>query len=95
MPYPYKPPPADAIDASTYHKNVERSGDVKPQEKTQVHLDIEFAFANPLYAALSKAAAPKVAEKMIEAFEKRVRVVMEGQGHVPRERAGRMQGVTR
>jgi coenzyme Q-binding protein COQ10 len=95
MPYPYKPPPVDAIDPTTYHKNVEKSGEAKPQDKTQVHLDIEFAFANPMYAALSKAAAPKVAEKMIEAFEKRVRAVMEGQGHVERPRSGRMQGVIR
>jgi coenzyme Q-binding protein COQ10 len=94
-PYPYKPPPADAIDAATYQKNVHESGDARSQDKTQVHLDIEFSFANPLYAALSKAAAPRVADKMIEAFEKRVRAVMEGQGHVQPERAGRISGVSK
>jgi len=36
---------------------------------TEVHLTIEFQFANPIYAALSKAAAPRVAGIMIEAFE--------------------------
>ena len=45
--------------------------------KTQVHLAIELRFANPLYAAMSQAAVPKVAEKMIDAFEKRLREVTE------------------
>lgn len=44
----------------------------KEKEQTEVHLRIELQFANPFYAALSQAAVPKVAEKMIEAFEKRV-----------------------
>lgn len=48
------------------------------QERTEVNLVIEFQFSNPLYAALSSAAAPKVADKMIEAFENRVQAVMEG-----------------
>ena len=34
-----------------------------------------------MYAALSAAAAPKIADKMIEAFEKRVRSVIEGPGY--------------
>jgi coenzyme Q-binding protein COQ10 len=45
---------------------------------TDVNLVIEYQFANPVYAALSAAAAPKVAEKMIEAFENRVKAVAEG-----------------
>lgn len=44
--------------------------------QTEVRLKIEYAFANPLYAALSAAAAPKVADKMIQAFEERVRETM-------------------
>ena len=44
-------------------------------EGTEVDLAIEYEFANPVYAALSQAAAPKVADKMIEAFEKRVEAV--------------------
>jgi len=46
---------------------------------------VEFQFANPVYAALSSAAAPRVAEKMIDAFEKRVKAVMEGPGHAAAE----------
>lgn len=50
---------------------------LRPAEgKTDVSLAIEYQFANPVYGALSAAAAPRVAEKMIEAFEKRVRDVV-------------------
>lgn len=76
--YPYKPPPAPAIDAGATHKNHEESSPVAGLEKTEVNLAIEFKFANPMYGALSQAAAPKVAEKMIEAFEARVRKVVDG-----------------
>ncbi|KAF1953974.1 hypothetical protein CC80DRAFT_494214 [Byssothecium circinans] len=48
------------------------------KESTEVKLELEFAFANPLYATLSAGAAPKVAEIMIKAFEERVRVLLEG-----------------
>jgi coenzyme Q-binding protein COQ10 len=41
-------------------------------DSTQVTLALEFAFANPLYAAMSAGVAPKVAEHMIQAFEDRV-----------------------
>ncbi|KAF2480548.1 hypothetical protein BDY17DRAFT_318225 [Neohortaea acidophila] len=50
------------------------------REKTEVSLRIEVKFANPVYAALSQAAVPKVAEKLIEAFERRLEVVAEGRG---------------
>ena len=42
------------------------------KDKTEVKLAIEYAFANPFYAALSGGVAPKVAEAMIKAFEQRV-----------------------
>jgi coenzyme Q-binding protein COQ10 len=45
-------------------------------ETTKVALDIEFQFANPVYAAMSQVAAGAVAEKMIEAFETRIREEM-------------------
>ena len=45
-----------------------------------MNLEIEVEFASAMYAALSKAAAPKVASMMIEAFEKRARDVL-GEGH--------------
>lgn len=48
--------------------------------KTEVDLAIELEFANPAYAALSQAAAPKMADIMIEAFEKRARsLLVEGE----------------
>jgi coenzyme Q-binding protein COQ10 len=45
-------------------------------DQTQVSLAVEFAFANPMYAALSGGVAPKVAEFMIRAFEKRVQELL-------------------
>ena len=42
-------------------------------KETRIELALEFAFANPLYAAMSGGAAPKVAEAMVRAFEERVR----------------------
>ncbi|KAI9865927.1 MAG: hypothetical protein M1813_001894 [Trichoglossum hirsutum] len=47
------------------------------KEQTEVDLDIEFQFANPIYSALSKAAVPKVASMMIEAFEGRVKELLD------------------
>ncbi|KAF2876497.1 dehydrase and lipid transport-domain-containing protein [Massariosphaeria phaeospora] len=46
-------------------------------EKTEVTLALEFAFANPLYTALSVGAAPKVADTLIKAFEERVRTLLD------------------
>lgn len=79
-PYPYKPPPASAVHPESTHKNHEETSSVSTREETQVSLAIEFQFANPIYAAMSQATVPKVADKMIEAFEKRVRAVVEGPG---------------
>ena len=45
-------------------------------DQTQVSLSVEFAFANPMYAALSGGVAPKVAEFMVKAFEKRVQELL-------------------
>lgn len=45
-------------------------------DSTKVTLSLEFAFANPMYAALSAGVAPMVAEVMIKAFEGRVQEVM-------------------
>ena len=77
-PYPYKPPPSSATSKETAHKNHHETSELEAQEKTEVRLVIVYTFANPMYAALSQAAAPKVAEKMIEAFQARVRKVVEG-----------------
>lgn len=42
-----------------------------PGPLTEVHLEIRYHFANPLYAAVSAAVSDKVAGMMIEAFERR------------------------
>lgn len=34
-------------------------------------IDLAFSFANPLHRIASQAVLPKVADKMVEAFEKR------------------------
>ena len=65
--------------------NHHETSPVPGQEKTEVSLSIEYEFANPMYAALSSAAAPRVTEKMIEAFEKRVKAVVEGPASVEKD----------
>lgn len=55
------------------------------RDQTEVHLSIDFQFSNPIYAALSKAVAPKVAGIMIEAFEQRARHLLDGPGAAVRE----------
>lgn len=92
-PYHYKPAPTSAIHPNTTHRQHSETSDLPAQDRTEVSLNIEFQFANPVYAALSSAAAPKVAEKMIEAFEKRVRSVIEGPSSVGVGKAG--EGVIR
>ena len=47
------------------------------REQTEVNLAIDFAFANPVYGVMSAAVAPKVAEKMIQAFEQRVKAALD------------------
>lgn len=74
--FPYKPPPGTQGSEGQRDKT-----DLEAREQTEVGLEIEYAFANPLYAALSAAAAPKVANYVMEAFEKRVKSVVEGEGY--------------
>ncbi len=81
-PYHYKPPPTSAMSKETTHKNHEETSAIHGQEKTEVTLTVQVRFANPVYAALSQAAVPRVAEKMIEAFERRVKAVVEGPANV-------------
>jgi coenzyme Q-binding protein COQ10 len=49
-------------------------------------LTLDFQFSNPIYAAVSKAVAPKVAGKMIEAFEVRARRLLDGPGSAIQEK---------
>lgn len=53
-----------------------KSQDSVASPQTLVNLDIEFQFSNPVFGAVSKAVAPKLAEVMIEAFQKRARSVL-------------------
>lgn len=68
-PFHYKPPSGNPQTDKSEHE---------PRERTEVHLSIDFQFGNPIYAALSKAVAPKVAGIMIEAFEARARKILDG-----------------
>lgn len=90
-PFPYKPGPATASEAPHESNSTEPARD-----QCDVNLTIEFKFANPLYATLSSAAAPKVADMMIEAFEKRVKAVLDGPSMGgTSKKAGAMEGVLR
>jgi len=71
VPFHYKPPTGQPQTDKTIHP---------ARDQTEVHLTIDFRFANPLYTALSKAVAPKVASVMIEAFEVRARQLLDGPG---------------
>lgn len=73
-PFLYKPPTVTPQTDKT-----ERA----PIDQTEVHLTIDFQFANPLYAAVSKTVAPKVAGIMIEAFEVRARQLLDKSGASP------------
>jgi len=70
--YPYKPAPEDGTPA--------QEGSVQPApqatQMTDVALTLEYKFSNPLYEIMGKAVAGKIAEKMIEAFVKRVESVL-------------------
>lgn len=68
--FPFKPPLPDGSPPQEGLAS-EPSG-----PRTEIGLVIEVLFASPVYAALSQAAAPKVAGTMIEAFEKRAREVL-------------------
>lgn len=46
--------------------------------QSQVHLDIEYQFSNPMYGALSGAVLPKVADQIITAFEKHAKEKLGG-----------------
>jgi coenzyme Q-binding protein COQ10 len=43
------------------------------REKTTVSLGVEYSFSNPLYNGLAQQFAPKVAGKLVEAFETRAK----------------------
>lgn len=61
-------------------------------EQTRVSLVVEFAFANPVYAALSGGVAPKVAEFMVKAFEQRVEEVLRRSPEMRAAKLGDLDG---
>jgi len=68
--YPFKPSPE--------HKEGQKSedGSMEATERCDVTLNIQYKFKNPAYDLMSKAVAPKMADTMIEAFEKRVQQLL-------------------
>ena len=73
--FPFKPLPPDGKSPQ------EGEANLPSRARTEVQLHIEVKFASAVYAALSQAAAPKVAGFLVEAFEKRAREVL-GEGEV-------------
>ncbi|TAQ84668.1 hypothetical protein B7494_g7009 [Chlorociboria aeruginascens] len=76
-PFHYKPPNGQPQTDMTEHD---------AREQTEVHLSLDFRFANPIYGTLSKAVAPKVAVIMIEAFEVRARKLLDRPGALTAEK---------
>ncbi|KAF2657372.1 hypothetical protein K491DRAFT_595238 [Lophiostoma macrostomum CBS 122681] len=60
------------------------------EDKTEVSLTLEYAFANPMYTTLSAGAAPKVAESMIKAFEDRVRTLLDNNPDMAKAELGQI-----
>lgn len=75
-PFPYKPP------AQTDNP-LDGSAQAPAIEKSDVSLKLDFQLANPVYAAMSKALAPSIASRMIEAFEKRAAELIPPQQQQP------------
>ncbi|KAL9080734.1 MAG: hypothetical protein Q9159_007527 [Coniocarpon cinnabarinum] len=70
--YPHKPAP-DNADA-THNARLEPFQSAT--EQTNVNLAVEFRFESAVYDVLGQAASGKVADVMIDAFEKRVREIL-------------------
>lgn len=91
-PFPFKPAPLQ--DKLRGVADPQSKTDATAREQTEVHLSLSFAFANPVYQAMSSAVTPKVAGMMVEAFEKRVKDVIDGPGHGGTDRRpGAMEGI--
>ncbi|KAF2098643.1 hypothetical protein NA57DRAFT_56296 [Rhizodiscina lignyota] len=72
-PFPYQPPPV----GNGKRTDPAAPTDTSARHQTEVQLSLSFAFANPIYSAMSSAVTPKVAGMMIEAFEKRVATLLD------------------
>lgn len=71
-------------EKSTDDKSAKGQGQSAPdaQKRTDVSLSLEYRFGNPVYEMMGKAMTGKVAEKMIEAFVKRIEKVAGERGEV-------------
>lgn len=87
--FPYKPAPEG------HPSPFQESPSTDPISQTEVGLSIQVQFANPVYAALSKAAAPKVAGTLIEAFVKRAREVLGEETERPGQSAEKAEAVVK
>ena len=81
-----------AADGLMTHLRSRWTIEERGRESTVVGLKLEFAFANPMYTALSAGAAPKVAEIMIKAFEERVKKLLDGSPEMARAGLGDLEG---
>lgn len=81
--FPYKPAPSDGSNPQM--KSVENGGseETSPEKRTDVHLALEFRFGNPVYEYMARGVAGKVAERMVDAFTKRIEEVSRGKGEGP------------
>lgn len=70
--------PAASFASTPSARELSLLSEQQEDKRTEVNLDIEVEFANPAYAALSQAAAPKMADIMIDAFENRARSLLVG-----------------
>lgn len=78
---PRLPAGQDPVRQGNVMKNLATKWELQPHgQGTEVSVKIEYEFANPVYAALSSAASPMVADKMIGAFQKRVEAVIASSG---------------
>jgi len=85
--FPYKPAPEGQPGP------LQGSHEAPSIAQTEVDLSIQVQFASPIYAAMSKAAAPKVAGVLIEAFVKRAREVLGEETEKPGQSAEKAEAV--
>lgn len=69
---PGQSPSSSSASSSSTSRTPNSSTPASPhQGPTLLNIDLAFAFANPLHRIASQAVLPRVADKMVEAFEKR------------------------
>jgi len=74
--YPFKPSPDGSKSPKSVDGQEANSEDLAATEMCDVTLSIQYKFRNPMYDMMSRAVAPKLADSMVEAFEKRVRSLL-------------------